>query len=480
MKRTVLLIMLLLLGSVLPMAAQEVNNVCRVEEGKMIFTLDKTWTAAQQQKVIREFNLDSDIFENAFSGKAAFSSGNQQWQVKQIDSKRVEISRPFGKSRPASPAENVIFVDDRYITAEGLNKRTESPYGVNKFTRYSVFNYSQGNARFFFPGKTDASQVYLSGTFNNWSTLETPMQKTDSGWVVTLRLKPGKYLYKYIVDGRWTEDSFNRQKEDDLNGGYNSVLYCYNYRFFLGGYPDAKKVYLAGSFNGWYDQELLMIRVKGGWALNLFLREGTHAYKFIVDGNWILDPANPIKHPDGDNHMNSFVGIGDTVLFRYSLHTEKNLCALSGNFNAWNANELFMTKTEKGWELPYVLAPGNYEYKFVLDGTWITDPGNPFVVYSGGETNSLKVVRPNHVFVLQGYTDAKSVIVTGSFNDWSTKNYRMVLRNHEWVLPIRLGPGKHQYKFIVDNKWIEDPVNDQWEYNQYGTKNSVLWIEPGR
>ncbi len=32
-------------------------------------------------------------------------------------------------------------------------------------------------------------------------------------------------------------------------------------------------------------------------------------------------------------------------------------------------------------------------------------------------------------------------------------------------------------KFIVDKKWILDPVNDLYEARQYGTNNSVLWIE---
>jgi hypothetical protein len=44
--------------------------------------------------------------------------------------------------------------------------------------------------------------------------------------------------------------------------------------------------------------------------------------------------------------------------------------------------------------------------------------------------------------------------------------------------PVTLKPGKYTCKFIVDNKWINDPSNDIWEENEYGTGNSVLWIEP--
>ncbi|MFT7589688.1 MAG: hypothetical protein ACI959_001908, partial [Limisphaerales bacterium] len=37
----------------------------------------------------------------------------------------------------------------------------------------------------------------------------------------------------------------------------------------------------------------------------------------------------------------------------------------------------------------------------------------------GGETNSLIIVHPNHVFELRGFENAKEVRITGSFNNWS-------------------------------------------------------------
>jgi len=37
--------------------------------------------------------------------------------------------------------------------------------------------------------------------------------------------------------------------------------------------------------------------------------------------------------------------------------------------------------------------------------------------------------------------------------------------------------GKHLYKFIVDGKWIKDPDDPLWEGNEFGTDNSVIWIE---
>ena len=52
-----------------------------------------------------------------------------------------------------------------------------------------------------------------------------------------------------------------------------------------------KKVQLVGDFSEW--QPITMPRQKGGnYALSVELIPGPHEYKFIVDGNWLVDPDN--------------------------------------------------------------------------------------------------------------------------------------------------------------------------------------------
>ena len=49
-----------------------------------------------------------------------------------------------------------------------------------------------------------AQSVFLAGTFNGWDPSVTPMQMDQSGeWHVTIELSPGRYEYKFIVDGIW-------------------------------------------------------------------------------------------------------------------------------------------------------------------------------------------------------------------------------------------------------------------------------------
>jgi hypothetical protein len=44
----------------------------------------------------------------------------------------------------------------------------------------------------------------LAGTFNDWKSESTPMAKDAEGnWSVAVNLQPGRYEFKYVVDGTW-------------------------------------------------------------------------------------------------------------------------------------------------------------------------------------------------------------------------------------------------------------------------------------
>jgi carboxypeptidase Q len=64
----------------------------------------------------------------------------------------------------------------------------------------------QGNTTFFLEGFDNVKSVSIVADFNNWNMFGTPLAKVNGGWTCKLDLKPGRYLYKYIVDGDWTAD----------------------------------------------------------------------------------------------------------------------------------------------------------------------------------------------------------------------------------------------------------------------------------
>ena len=82
-----------------------------------------------------------------------------------------------------------------------------------------------------------------------------------------------------------------------------------NTTFRLKGYADAGVVALAGSFNQWNESQLLFGREGGEWVCRVDLDPGWYSYKFIVDGNWILDPANPDTEEDAAGNLNSLVRV---------------------------------------------------------------------------------------------------------------------------------------------------------------------------
>ncbi|MBF0571275.1 MAG: AAA family ATPase [Candidatus Omnitrophica bacterium] len=80
-------------------------------------------------------------------------------------------------------------------------------------------------------------------------------------------------------------------------------------------------------------------------------------------------------------------------------------------------------------------------------------------------------------FVLKA-PQAKSVYVTGSFNDWSLdESCRMSNNEGTWTLKVALKPGTYKYQFIVDGKWQEDPANTSMERNSFGDINSLIEVK---
>jgi len=71
--------------------------------------------------------------------------------------------------------------------------------------------------------------------------------------------------------------------------------------FELKGYDRAKDVYVTGSFNDWNATEVKLERKGSEWVATTEAETGNMSYKFIVDGNYIIDPANAKTEKDGEN-----------------------------------------------------------------------------------------------------------------------------------------------------------------------------------
>jgi chromosome partitioning protein len=69
-----------------------------------------------------------------------------------------------------------------------------------------------------------AHSVRLAGDFNGWEVEGHDMQASGHRWKSVVKLDPGRYRYRYVVDGEWQTDPLNAELEPAPFGGYNSVV----------------------------------------------------------------------------------------------------------------------------------------------------------------------------------------------------------------------------------------------------------------
>lgn len=443
-----------------------------VRNGRMYIEIARDTRAPVLDSFIQQFNLHDLYIKDFLYNKNPDSLLRQGWSIDVNNARSVVVSKAF--EALVTRNDGRVELNEPSFAALFPSESVFVPYGYNSFRDKRPFQINDSVVHFLFRGANGASKVQLAASFTDWQFHALDMRRTDSGWVLPVKLGPGKYWYKFIIDGNWTTDPNNQNQEGDGQGNTNSVFYVPNTLFTLEGFTHAKKVFLAGSFNNWEDDELAMQRTGTGWQLPLYLAQGTHTYKFVIDNDWHTDEANPDRLPDGNGGSNSVIRIGRTRLFVLKGHADARQVVLSGSFNKWRENELLMKKTATGWEIPYTLGPGNYSYKVMVDGHVVADTTDAFTNEQG---ISYLVIDPNYTFHLKGFGNAQHVFLSGDFNDWSHDAFPMKKTGDGWTIQMHLSIGKHLYKLIVDGKWMIDPDNKLWEQNEYGNGNSVLWKE---
>jgi len=120
---------------------------------------------------------------------------------------QVEVSPATATSSQVEPAP-----PDAVIAAMAQNV-TES---TGTAPRETSFNISAPNAK----------EIYVVGDFNQWKINdESRLARLEGGnWEKRQLLAPGKYKYKFIVDGEWVVDSQNNEREQNSFGTFDSII----------------------------------------------------------------------------------------------------------------------------------------------------------------------------------------------------------------------------------------------------------------
>ena len=410
----------------------------------------------------------------------------------------------------------------------------------------SVPTIVSGSGTMFSCSAPGAGSVHVAGEFNDWNPTADAMSDPDGDGVfsVTLPLAQGSYQYKFVVDGNWQEDPNAADSADDGFGGKNSVIVVAEGAAPAGAAAGAAAVstadgvlfsydaggavgscFVAGDFNSWNPTCTSMTDDAGDgvYTCSLPLDSGTYMYKFVVDGNWLQDPANPDSADDGFGGKNSLLTVGEgapgiaapatpapaagggdvqvTFSFTPVISGVSNV-SVAGSFNGWDPNANPLTDDDEDGTYTGVvnLSRGEHTYKFVVDGEWHQDSNNPNTVDDGfGGANSVVHVRAGDTALDAAGTAAPggaavgmrtvpftvkagknaNVFLAGTFNDWNDSKTRMSDADGDGVYEIvlLLEPGSYQYKFVVDGNWQADANNPDGTEDGFGGQNSLLEVD---
>lgn len=134
----------------------------------------------------------------------------------------------FGRNLVQQPAEVVSQNESvalRIAEAEEMpsplpsqamttQEKIDAFYGVKQIGDEILFAARFENAR----------KVLIAGDFNNWSPGATPMTHLNGAWRMQLPLQPGRYRYRFVVDGNWVTDPNNELTETNQFGELNNVV----------------------------------------------------------------------------------------------------------------------------------------------------------------------------------------------------------------------------------------------------------------
>lgn len=119
--------------------------------------------------------------------------------------------------------------------------------------------------------------------------------------------------------------------------------------------------------------------------------------QFLALARELVEKAPKIDTKDMKTWMKKLHGpkkLPEGVLFVLDAPNASRVC-VTGAFNDWSRKGIPLERDPQDglWKVTVDIEPGAYEYRFIVDGAWIRDPGNKESIPNGfGQENSLLVV----------------------------------------------------------------------------------------
>ncbi len=93
------------------------------------------------------------------------------------------------------------------------------------------------------------------------------------------------------------------------------------------------------------------------------------------------------------------------------------------------------------------------------------------------ELTSLPPAKRRVAFSLSA-PDARNVKLAGDFTGWADAPCEMTRQqNGSWKAIVAVPLGQHEYRFIVDGQWADDPNCEVRKLNPFGGENCTRVVE---
>lgn len=280
---------------------------------------------------------------------------------------------------------------------------------------------ADGKVTFQYQGDGTEEAVQVKGSWgwddsSKYVTLEKGADNLWTGTTTNLSLD-SSYEYGFMVTktgsttANWANDpanptadgsncKINRNPQNNLDGSV--TLYYYPKTEAI---ENGKVLYRVKGSSDAYKEAVLEKdkNYTSIYSANITgLEKGTYEYKYSINGkeeeelNAVAPEFTCVGEiPAEDPNVKSGVADGNKVKFAYYAPFAKEV-VIAGSFNSWdskNGTKAVYNEKTGYWEAEETLAPGIYEYKYIVDNTWLTDPCNSQTSATG-----------NSQFVISGLT----------------------------------------------------------------------------
>lgn len=351
------------------------------------------------EPVTEETTVHSEYEEQEGESQEESLQSQSQSQEAEEDSSEVASSEEEEKSGvEESSEEESIEVQSSEMQSSEVEEEQESIATEEVYLFTSIGNVTrtcptigeEGKVTFHYYTEEEKSSVYVKGSWSgDWSEYfyMSEDEECPGVWSVTVQLGLDKsYEYGIVADDVWVGDETNPRE-----GGNSQILRNPSYNgdgsvtifYYPTGDEDVTLCYKTEQEDSYTRLAMTKDAYHGALLSATVAEQGNYSYYFEIAGVRTEDinckeaSFSISTLPEDDASVESPVVNGNEVTFQYFAPTATTV-TLAGQMNDWDASASQMSyNAETGfWSITVELASGKYEYKFVADGIWITDPRN--------------------------------------------------------------------------------------------------------